>query len=293
VFVYYKVGSAYKLFHNYNYPELVYIAGEFGNELVGVCNQQGANFVGALIRNKAFIFNIDGQNTRKLILPYDRLSRTRNKKLEFKFLRILVCNGTVLVEHTWHARKGVEGNSEDGKQAKVVLELCKIHTPFIFYSNLVCYHTLNVIHSNDRLTIMTIDLLSSYRCDENYIYFFKRTPFMAQIYKIRQHDVVGVRVLINNTQITDVEVVVGDAQMAVKVSRFGLFLFRFTAFLKPMVHCAVRAIEIDLNTFQSNTKSISLGIGKSTHGPYLTDDGQVTMWPSVGTSDNFAKVYIQ
>jgi hypothetical protein len=79
---------------------LTFIAGDYGNSVVGVCTLTGKFELWTEAHISVFAFDLDGQQRREVILPYDALNKSlSNKNREFKYLEIMVCGEYVLLQH--------------------------------------------------------------------------------------------------------------------------------------------------------------------------------------------------
>jgi hypothetical protein len=84
---------------------LAFIAGDYGNEVVGVCTSTGKIELWTVAHISAFAFDLEGQQKREIILPYDALNKSlSNNKREFKYLQIMVCGEFVLLQHNCYIK---------------------------------------------------------------------------------------------------------------------------------------------------------------------------------------------
>jgi hypothetical protein len=99
IFVYSQNGahSSFYLKYNYAVANVIYVVGDYGNGFIAIC-QPAKQFTDFAFR--AFAIDLDGRNRRQLFLPYDEL-RKNLVHGKFQYLRIAVCEGVVLLEHTY------------------------------------------------------------------------------------------------------------------------------------------------------------------------------------------------
>jgi hypothetical protein len=85
--------------HNYQFAHLGYIAGEYGDAFIGICQHNVNRYI--IRKMTAVAFELDGRNRRQLLLPHDEERQIRFRDKRQKYLKIAVCGDNVLVEHTY------------------------------------------------------------------------------------------------------------------------------------------------------------------------------------------------
>jgi hypothetical protein len=87
---------------NFKVEKLVYIAGEYGDFVIGVCTPTRRPTVNYGL--KTYVFDLEGQNLRQLILPYKRYRNSSLNGARFVHLRIVSCGEDMFMELIYYSK---------------------------------------------------------------------------------------------------------------------------------------------------------------------------------------------
>jgi hypothetical protein len=113
---------------------LSYIAGDYGNNVVGVCTFAGLMLGYLAEKTKAIIIDLQQEQSRPLILPYEDLKRRlNNDKRSFKYLQLIVCGEFVILQHNSYSRSAAYGPGKNSIQLTSGIYLYKIRSLGFFF----------------------------------------------------------------------------------------------------------------------------------------------------------------
>jgi hypothetical protein len=93
---------------------LTHIAGNYGDDVVGVCTYNGKPEQWRVIKMRAFVFSASGRRKRPIVLPYAQLNKgLSNDTFDFKYLQILSCEEYVYVQYNCYSKKPIYGPDKE------------------------------------------------------------------------------------------------------------------------------------------------------------------------------------
>jgi hypothetical protein len=113
---------------------LTYIAGDYGDSVVGVCTNNGMLLGRTDEKITACVIDINEEQIRPLMLPYEDLKRKlNNDKQSFKYLQFMVCGEYVILQHNCYSRSPVYGPGTNSIQLTSGIYLYKIKSLGLFF----------------------------------------------------------------------------------------------------------------------------------------------------------------
>jgi hypothetical protein len=113
---------------------LSYIAGDYGDSVVGVCTYGGFMMGYRDEEIKAHVIGLIGEQIRPLVLPYDDLKRKlNNDRHSFKYLQFMVCGEFVILQHTCYSKLPAYGPGKNAIQLTGGIYLYKIRSLGLFF----------------------------------------------------------------------------------------------------------------------------------------------------------------
>jgi hypothetical protein len=184
IFVYYKdrKEAKYMLKVKFRLLDLVYICGEFRNDLVGL-STPGARPV---INNdtKARVFDLNGINVRDLILPYDKINTSFSDSFKrFQYLKLITCEESAFIELTVSMMKSRHDRLKGGRRSSSSIHWYRIVDMGLFLKlqyvrdlGITRYGRVFARKGDLRFISHDIDL-TSLQCFKNNLYEFSFRPF--------------------------------------------------------------------------------------------------------------------
>jgi hypothetical protein len=113
---------------------LSYIAGDYGDSVVGVCTY-GGYMMGYMDEEiTAHVIGLNGEQIRPLVLPYEDLKRRlNNDRHSFKYLQFMVCGEFVILHHNCYSKLPAYGPGKNSIQLTSGIYLYKIRSLGLFF----------------------------------------------------------------------------------------------------------------------------------------------------------------
>jgi hypothetical protein len=158
--------------------DLIYISGEYGSDVIGISNSRATRFLYSNSEIRAHVFDLDGENVRDFIIPYDRISNHLNFTGLLTWLGIAICGENVILQLTYDVGKEIQRNTntEASNTSVSLLHWYKIQDLGLVI-RLKYVKSLDEVHGYSRF-FNKFPRIDDPQCDtEDNLYTFSFQPF--------------------------------------------------------------------------------------------------------------------